>query len=1196
MNKFLSIILSFMLITSSTLPSYAAVTKSKPGKGSNKDSKAKNIDRVYGEKGALDESKAALVNIDPLALQNYSENDFNYSLDEYDRVTLKSVILETLSHSHKLKSAQEKVTQVELQLKDAYSAYLPTVDFAYQYKTTKNLKTGDATVDTPSHLNIDDENYKITLKQSLYSGGATALKIKSLKAKVEEGKRKYLIVLEQEIQKAIKAYFGVLFGDKNVKINERNMEKLNKILEITQVKYDSGALSIGDLSAVKANIANASGKLIKIKSSLADAIDFYIYTVGYDFEKTAPFEENFNVQLTTLDKLYEDILANNLGLLNYRLNIQSTKNKLLNIKASFKPKVDLELAYKNVLDKEDFKANEESYSAKVTMSLNLYNGGKDVTKTMKVFSGLQELKFRYEEEIKKIKWEVSKLFNSIRSLDKTIQSTKDEVEASNEMVNAYWEGFQLGEQDLQVLLQGQRQLNSAELDLLKYKQDYLTNVFKLLKEKGELSSYFDINPNSPDFLDFSNSDLINPISDDILSTNNEINLTKPKELNATIDEYLEVVKESTFDDIVSFKDKFLTSDDNNYTLVISDFTSHFDAYKYIKTNRMLQNAFSYEYFNKDGELDKGKSKKKTVSVKRNIAYGIFNSEEDARVAKNNIFDTNSQKQFNIVKVKGIKELYGKYIAGLETQIEPFIIKPKIKKTFITDQKFKDKFLKAEKYFFTINIVSFSKVKYAAALVKKEGIEKESLVFRYGRNGEWVKVMYGVFPTYSQAFEALSKHPKLVDKYHPIIEKVEHKQKLYNKYKKYNGLPKWYYEEQKRIKEEAAKKKADEKAKAEAEAKKKIEAKRLLTEEKQKHLEEKSKKENENQTTQKEIDDVVDKKEPQEKTSRKDEAKKLDKNTSSDVNEVILDDSEEVTNDDKVENITPTKIDESKLEAQKLANLEEERKQKEADEQARLEVEEKARLEAEQKAKEEAQRQAQIEADQKTLEEAKKLQEKLEEEKKAKEEAQRLAKLEEERKQKEALMMERAKAIEEAKKLKAQLAEEARQKKEAEEKARLEAEQEEKTRLEAEQKAKEAAQKEALMAERAKAIEEAKKLKAQLAEEARQKREAEEKARLEAEQKAKEERKQKEVAEKARIEAEEKVRLEAEQKAKEKAQREALMAERAKAIEEAKQLKTQLKAAQKKAKLEQEKQKILEEAKKLQKKIEAQKRAQNNGSN
>jgi outer membrane protein TolC len=1165
MNKFLSIILSFMLITSSTLPSYAAVTKSKPGKGSNKDSKAKNIDRVYGEKGALDESKAALVNIDPLALQNYSENDFNYSLDEYDRVTLKSVILETLSHSHKLKSAQEKVTQVELQLKDAYSAYLPTVDFAYQYKTTKNLKTGDATVDTPSHLNIDDENYKITLKQSLYSGGATALKIKSLKATVEEGKRKYLIVLEQEIQKAIKAYFGVLFGDKNVKINERNMEKLNKILEITQVKYDSGALSIGDLSAVKANIANASGKLIKIKSSLADAIDFYIYTVGYDFEKTAPFEENFNVQLTTLDKLYEDILANNLGLLNYRLNIQSTKNKLLNIKASFKPKVDLELAYKNVLDKEDFKANEESYSAKVTMSLNLYNGGKDVTKTMKVFSGLQELKFRYEEEIKKIKWEVSKLFNSIRSLDKTIQSTKDEVEASNEMVNAYWEGFQLGEQDLQVLLQGQRQLNSAELDLLKYKQDYLTNVFKLLKEKGELSSYFDINPNSPDFLDFSNSDLINPISDDILSTNNEINLTKPKELNATIDEYLEVVKESTFDDIVSFKDKFLTSDDNNYTLVISDFTSHFDAYKYIKTNRILQNAFSYEYFSKDGVLVSDKSKRKEVAIKRNIAYGIFTTEEEANLAKNNIFDINNEKQFSIAKVKDVKELYGKYVAGLETQIEPFVIKPKIKKTFITDQKFKDKFLKAEKYFFSINIVSFSKVKYAAALVKKEGIEKDSLVFKYGRNGEWVKVMYGVFPTYSQAFEALSKHPKLIDKYHPIIEKVEHKQKLYNKYKKYNGLPKWYYKEQKRIKEEAAKKKADEKAKAEAEAKKKIEAKRLLTEEKQKHLEEKSKKENENQTTQKEIDDVVDKKEPQEKTSRKDEAKKLDKNTSSDVNEVILDDSEEVTNDDKVENITPTKIDESKLEAQKLANLEEERKQKEADEQARLEVEEKARLEAEQKAKEEAQRQAQIEADQKTLEEAKKLQEKLEEEKKAKEEAQRLAKLEEERKQKEAAQKARAEA-------------------------------EEKARLGAEQKAKEAAQKEALMAERAKAIEEAKKLKAQLAEEARQKREAEEKARLEAEQKAKEERKQKEVAEKARIEAEEKVRLEAEQKAKEKAQREALMAERAKAIEEAKQLKTQLKAAQKKAKLEQEKQKILEEAKKLQKKIEAQKRAQNNGSN
>lgn len=831
-QKSTSLTLVFLLIIMPFSTISAAVVKSsaKSQQASEKDSKTKNLDQTQGQAGVLNESKAALVNVDALTLQNYSNIKYSFNFDTYENVSLKSAVLEALSNSYVVKSANEKVIQSKIALKDAYSAYLPLLDFQYSNKYTKNFKAGVEDLDTNSHYQVNDEDYGFRIRQSLYSGGATALKIKSLQFKFEEAKRKYQIVIEQNIQNAIKAYFGVLFNYKNVQVNEKNMEKLNKILEITQVKYDSGALSIGDLSAIKANIANASGKLIRVKSALADALDYYYYIMGDDFQNTFPYQENFKIKLDPLEQVFGDIIQNNLSLINYRLNIESTKYKLLNIKASFKPKVDLELSYKNVLDKEDFVANEETAYAKVTFNYNIYNAGKDTKKTLQAYSNLRELKYRYTEEIKKIRWSTSKLYNSITSLDKTMVSTLEEVDASNKMVDTFWEGFQLGEQDLQVLLQGQRQLNSAELDLLKYKQDYITNIFKLIKDKGDLSKYFDVNSNSPDFLNFSNTAAIDPITHIDLSTQEENNLsTQSQELNTTIDEFLEIVEESKFEDMINFKDKFLVSNDDNYTLIISDFTNYFDAYKYIKTNRILQNAFSYEVIQKNGEFISDKSKKKIVTLRNNIAYGVFETKEDAEIARNNIFDT-SGKSFTISKIKPIKDLYGEYIAGLETQIEPFIIKPKIIKTFITDQNFKKKFLEAQEYFFSINIVSLSKIKYAATLVKKEGIEKESFVFKYGRNGEWVKVMYGVFPTYSQAFEALSKHPELIDKYHPIIEKIVHKQKLYKEYQQYNGLPKWYYEEQKRIKEEKAKKKADEKAKKEAKRKAKEKAQKIIANE------------------------------------------------------------------------------------------------------------------------------------------------------------------------------------------------------------------------------------------------------------------------------------------------------------------------------------------------------------------------------
>lgn len=832
MTKYYSSFLSLLLIISP----YNGYSEEKAVKSENQDNskqapKPKNIDRTYGDQGSLNESKSALISVDPLELQNYSATSNNFDFSTYSKVTLKSVILETLSRSNDLKSANEKVIQTELEYKEAYSAYLPTIDFQYSVKKIHNLETGDESIDTPEHRDFNEENYKLTLRQSLYSGGATELKIKSLASKLEEAKRKYKIVLEQEIQKAIKAYFDVLFSYQSVIINERNMDKLNKILEITQIKYDSGALSVGDLSAVKANIANASGKLIKVKSDLADAIDFYLYAVGEDFLKTAPFEENFPIELTTIDDLYKDILENNLGLINYRLNIQSTKDKLLNMKATFKPKIDLELNYKNVLDKEEFTANEETYDAKITLNYNLFNGGKDTIATMKVFSSLQELNFRYEEEIKKIKWSVSKIFNSIKSLEETLVNTEKEVSASNEMVNSYWEGFQLGEQDLQVLLQGQRQLNGAELDLLKYKQDHLTNIFKLLSEKGELSKYFNIDSDKPDFIDFSNTSPIKPLikldlSDSTknkegnttnqiveLNDKNETNTTKLEDFNTTSDEFLETVKEDTFEDILNFKDKFLEANDEDFTVMISEFTNHYDAYEFIKKNRLLDRAFSYEYFSKNGELISKKSKTKVVDVKSNIAYGIYTTVEEATQSIDTILEK-QDKRYKVVQIKTIKELYNSYIKGLETQVEPYIVKPKITKTFMTNQAFKNKFLSAPPSYFTINVVSFSQINQAENLIKSENIEKDAFVFRYGRNGEWIKVMFGVFPTYEAATKELNSHPQMMTKYTPVIEKIVQKQALFEKYKDFNPIPEWFINEQKEGKEEAERKKIEEKKRKE----------------------------------------------------------------------------------------------------------------------------------------------------------------------------------------------------------------------------------------------------------------------------------------------------------------------------------------------------------------------------------------------
>lgn len=78
---------------------------------------------------------------------------------------------------------------------------------------------------------------------------------------------------------------------------------------------------------------------------------------------------------------------------------------------------------------------------------------------------------RKRSRVRKVKWNLEKLYTSLTSLLSNLDNVENEVNASKRMVESYWESFRNGEQDLHVLLQGQRQLNTAELDWIKSQQD-----------------------------------------------------------------------------------------------------------------------------------------------------------------------------------------------------------------------------------------------------------------------------------------------------------------------------------------------------------------------------------------------------------------------------------------------------------------------------------------------------------------------------------------------------------------------------------------------------------------------------------------------------------------------------------------------------------------------------------------------------
>ena len=708
------------------------------------------------------------------------ENKFSTDISNYKKVALMDVVLETVSNSDLLKAARESVIQSEIKLEDVMAGYYPVLNLEVESGRTRNTNLDSTTKDIRAFKYYNDRTYKFILNQNIYAGGETSNSIKSLEKKLSVEKNQYQIVLQEQITKAIKAYFDVVFSYRSVLVSESNMKNLNKILEIVTIKYDTGAASIGDITAIKANVSNAQTQLTKVRSKLTESIRYYEYIVGEKYIETLPYEKNFNINVSTFDLLYERGIKNNSTILNYYQSIDAEKYTLKSKKSAFAPKLDFEVSLDTVLAKEDYEEKEHALNALFRLTFNLYNGGRDENKVLNSFSMIRELNFKLEEEKKKLRWNISKLFTSIESTNESLKSNISEVISLRKMVDAYWEEFNLGQQDLQTLLQGHKQLNSAEIELIKYESNNITDFFTLLGYTGDLLSFFDMDPENPKFIDFSNANYSENvyIDDKFLTEKEKIERENENKKELTLKNSL-ANKALKDENINEFIKKFLISDDDFYTIEISTFNEQKEAIDFIKSKEIDKNSFSYELID-------------NLKVNSKVAHGIFQNIEAANKEIDKLRKNNIEKSLVIKKVKDDKKLYSDYSNGLKVELPPQKVKiiervntiEKIKQEkkedkFKFNQEIKNDFLNSDPENFTINVSSFNNIKeLEKILIENPNLYEKSFTYNYFNGTKLAKWNYGIYKTYDDAQKAIASLEKIVNSYYPIVIKVSKEQMIY----------------------------------------------------------------------------------------------------------------------------------------------------------------------------------------------------------------------------------------------------------------------------------------------------------------------------------------------------------------------------------------------------------------------------------
>jgi len=402
--------------------------------------------------------------------------------------TLKKAVEVALKSNYRIKQAQERIYQAEHSTREAYADFLPKVDV-----TTTGTSQDSRGFDTQKYGQARGD---LVASYNVYSSGMHSETVERTYITKKEQEERLRGTLEEEINKVIDAYFSVAYGRLAVEVNKSNYDKLLRILDIVKTKRELGAATAGDENSILASVSNAKTALINTESSFNNSKDYYEFLTGSKVEDLNPYEMSFETNVLPFDELFEDIKKRNTDLNILETQIKGKQKDVVINNGIDGLKIDLSLTnskrYRddNLPTTTPTEGKNRDFIAELTFSYNLYDGGRTEAKAAKLMSEASALIYNLEYTKQDTKWNSQKLFNSVQTNSRTIDTLSTEIDASKKMAEAYWEKFRLSSQDLVTLLQAQRQVNSAELAKLSSEKARIVDYFSLLAKQGKLVEYF----------------------------------------------------------------------------------------------------------------------------------------------------------------------------------------------------------------------------------------------------------------------------------------------------------------------------------------------------------------------------------------------------------------------------------------------------------------------------------------------------------------------------------------------------------------------------------------------------------------------------------------------------------------------------------------------------------------------------------
>ncbi len=396
-------------------------------------------------------------------------SNFSFAANAQD--TLTGAMVSAYNTSGLLEQNRAVLRAADEDVATAASQLAPVVSWA---SSASHSGSDSSSFDTSASISLEAD-------YTLYDGGKSSLGLEAAKFSVLATRSKLVSIEQNVLFEAVTAYLGLIRETENVSLRENNLSVIREELRAANDRFEVGEITKTDVALAEARLAASNSALAVAKGSYEKAVASYVSAIG---EKPGSLEyPNFFPEVPiSLESAIAIALTEHPSIdeLKNLIKVSEINSKIADLSTGF----TISLGSSVSLDEE----GETSGSLSVSASGPIFSGGKLYSSSRKKIALKQQTLARLYSSKISIEQNVTNAFSSLKVAQAAKSAAEEQIRASEVALTGVKEEAILGSRTTLDVLNAEKDLLDARMQLISAKVDENLSLYRLLLQIGRLTA------------------------------------------------------------------------------------------------------------------------------------------------------------------------------------------------------------------------------------------------------------------------------------------------------------------------------------------------------------------------------------------------------------------------------------------------------------------------------------------------------------------------------------------------------------------------------------------------------------------------------------------------------------------------------------------------------------------------------------